>query len=164
MFSVRQLFKKNELHERIGHLILANKCIPYFHSIPPIANKTIYLVKSVADETVVKGMRLGVFPSEEEVLYLSERVLTQNQVPVKVRNEQLSPIHADDSFTKEGFRKGQIYHFRDLGYLGDKNSDEKVELVTDQLVVFKPIGKNYFYFYTYDELEALKSYRKLLAV
>lgn len=39
----------------------------------------------------------------EAVLYFSSRVLTQNKVPVKVKNGRLKPVNVDDSFTKEGF-------------------------------------------------------------
>lgn len=100
----------------------------------------------------------------EAVLYLPSRVLTQNKVPVKVKNGRLKPVNVDDSFTKEGFQKGQIYQFKQLGYLGDINDDKKVEMVTDQLVVFKPIGADYFSFYSYQELDALKSCEKLIDV
>lgn len=165
MFAIGQLFNRGKNKERIGQILLTNEVLPHFHGIPPISNKTIHVVKKSVDENTVEVFQVGCSSSTTEaVLYFPSRVLTQNKVPVKVKNGRLKPVNVDDSFTKEGFQKGQIYQFKQLGYLGDINDDKKVEMVTDQLVVFKPIGADYFSFYSYQELDALKSCGKLIDV
>lgn len=158
---IQNWFQKDKNKERIGQILFSKESVPLFHETPPITNKKIYIVKKNVDKDSVEAIELGLISSKDVVLYLPNRVLTQNGVPVKVKNAQLKPLFSDDAFIKEGFQKGQIYLFTHLGYLNDLNSDKKVELVTDQLVIFKEIGGDFFSCYTYQELNALQTIGKL---
>lgn len=158
---VKNLFHKDNYKERIGHILFTSEILPVFHGHPAITNKTLHRVIKNIDEKTVIGQQLGQFNGTDTILYLKNRVLTQNGVPVKTKDVNLKSIQCDTQFTKEGYRQGEIYLFSGLGYLENLGSDVKVELVTDQLVIFKEIGSGFLYYYTYEELKALKQYGKI---
>lgn len=158
---VKNLFHKDIYKERIGHILLINEILPVFHGHPAITNKTLHRVIKNIDEKTVIGQQLGQFNETDTILYLKNRVLTQNGVPVKAKDARLKSIQCDMLFTKEGYRQGEIYLFSGLGYLENLGSDAKVELVTDQLVFFREVGSDFLYYYTYEELKALKQCGKI---
>lgn len=88
--------------------------------------------------------------------------IKQKGIPVKVKDAQFKTVICDKDFSKYGYRIGEIFSFRGMGYLGNINSDEKVVLVTDQLVIFREIGSDSLHYYTCDELKELKQYGKIL--
>lgn len=158
---IKNLFQKDKYKERIGHILFSNEVLPVFHGHPAITNKTLHRVKRNIDEKTVIGQEIEYFNQTDTVLYLKNRVLTQDGIPIKAKDIHLKNILCDIQFTKEGYRQGDIYIFNGLGYLENMNSDGKVELVTDQLVFFKDIGSDSLYYYTYEELRALKQYGKI---
>mgnify|MGYP001382698121 CR=1 FL=1 len=164
MFSVRMFFQKDKSKERIGHILFSKEILPLFHETPPITNKILHVVTKNIDDKTVVAYEVGSFSQKEEVLYLPNRVLTQDGVPIKSRDAQLKSVELDNDFTKEGYQRGQVYLFRHLGYLNNLDSDKIVEAVTDQLVIFREIGSKNLYFYTYKELKDLESCSKLQIV
>jgi hypothetical protein len=159
---IKNLIQKDRYKERIGHILFSNEILPVFHGFPAITNKTLHRVLRNIDEQTVIGQELGQFSTKDTVLYLKNRVLTQNGIPVKVKDAQFKTVICDKDFSKDGYRIGEIFSFRGMGYLGNINSDEKVVLVTDQLVIFREIGSDSLHYYTYDELKELKQYGKIL--
>lgn len=158
---IKNLIQKDRYKERIGHILFSNEILPVFHGFPAITNKTLHRVLRNIDEQTVIGQELGQFNETDTILYLKNRVLTQNSVPVKAKDARLKSIQCDMQFTKEGYRQGEIYLFSELGYLENLDSDAKVELVTDQLVFFREVGSDFLYYYTYEELKALKQCGKI---
>lgn len=161
MKSFINVFYKDWYRERIGHILFSNEVLLLFNDWPAITNKALYLVKRNIDEETVVGQEVGNSNQRITILYLKQRVLTQNGIPIKAKDVDLKNVQCNPLFAKEGFRQGDIYSFKEIGYLGNVNDDEKVELVTDQLVIFRAISSGCLYCYTYDELRALKRCGKI---
>jgi hypothetical protein len=149
--------------KRVGHILLIKEIMPIFNETPPITNKTLYRVTKDTNKDVVIGEEIGEYgtPIKRGILYNGERALTQNGTPIIAKDDKLNKIKQNNGFTKNGYKKGQSYTFSGMGYLENLKSDEIVICITDTLVILKSIESNNLSFYTYEELENIKSLNKV---
>jgi len=113
LFSLKQIFKKDPYSERIGNILFSKEVLPYFHETPPITNKTLYVVKRNIDDKMVMAYELGMLKMEDTILFLPQRVLTQDNIPIKAKDINLKCVQYNEQFTKENYQKGQIYLSKD---------------------------------------------------
>ena len=151
--------RKTKRGPRVGHVIIVEETMPLFAGTPAITNKTHAVIIEDNEGDIVKGILN--YKVERNVLYIKERVLTQDGIPIVVKDIDFKEIVQDKSFIKDGFKKGQIYSFSGMGYLGNISSDEKIISVTDNFVLFRTIEENSLFFYSYRELNKLKESKKL---
>lgn len=152
--------------KRIGYVLLSNEIMPIFSEVPTITNKTLHrVVKDGGNNTVIasKVRRHGV-STKEEILYQEGKVLTQDGVPIIAKDNKLKKLKCNNNFVKNGYKKGQIYSFSSMGYLGNLKDDKIVFAVTDSLVIFRYISSDNLSVYSYKELEELKIFNKLRLV
>lgn len=156
MGILKRLFKnikeENKEVDIYKNCIFVKETMPFFSDIAKTTNKTISKVKRTLDEDKYLIYELYSYYKDEKTEIFSKRnLISQNTIPIKVYDEKFSTGIFDSNFEKDGFKKGDIYKFNALGYLGNISSIEKILLVTDQYVIFD--NGNKVSLRTFDELK-----------
>lgn len=86
--------------------------------------------------------------------YVSATIEKQGDKYIRV-NESMTKNDGDDFFEVNGMKKGNVYLFKDLGFLGNVERKDKVLLVTNNYVI---VGDNDNKIgYSHDEIAKMKA-------
>lgn len=86
--------------------------------------------------------------------YVSATIEKQGDKYIRV-NDSLTKNDGDDFFEVNGMKKGNVYLFKDLGYLSNTERKDKVLLVTNNYVI---VGNNDSKIaYSHDEIAKMKA-------
>ena len=86
--------------------------------------------------------------------YVSATIEKQGDKYIRV-NDSMSKNDGDDFFEVNGMKKGSVYLFKDLGFLGNIERKDKVLLVTNNYVI---VGDNDSKIvYSHDEIAKMKA-------
>lgn len=85
--------------------------------------------------------------------YVSATIEKQGDKYIRV-NDSMTKNDGDDFFEVNGMKKGDVYLFKDLGFLSDIERKEKVLLVTNNYVI---VGENNKICYSHDEIAKMKA-------
>lgn len=87
--------------------------------------------------------------------YVSATIEKQGDKYIRV-NDSMTKNDGDDFFEVNGMKKGNIYLFKDLGFLKDIELKEKVLLVTNDYVIVEDDNQNTSS-YSHDEIVKMKA-------
>ena len=89
--------------------------------------------------------------------YVSATVEKQGDKHIRV-NDSMTKNDGDDFFEVNGMKKGDVYLFKDLGFLGNIERKEKVLLVTNNYVIVESVENDYHnkISYLHDEIAKMK--------
>lgn len=132
--------------------IIIDEVIPTFHDQARTSNKTVFRLKRVIAGN--KALFVDKYNSEQVLFYHKQKLVSQNQTPIRTFDEKFNNGVFNKSFEKEGYVVNQMYEFRGLGYLGNLKDVLVVKLVTDQYVVFEN-SEGYIVLYSFEELNRL---------
>lgn len=102
-----------------------------------LTNKRIYKIKKTIDSNKFIVNIINHYNSyDENKIINTKKLLSQNNIPIKVYDDKFLKGNFNKEFVKDNYSKDDVYEFKELGYLENISSTEKVRLVTDQYVIF----------------------------
>lgn len=147
----RRLTQKKD--DRIGQAIIT-EILPRFTDRANSTNKTMWVVKDVLEGDIAEVFEIGWSGNVKRMDTTNKIYLTQNGIPVKF-NKKGKMVEKDENFEKNGCQFGKICSFEALGYLGNFEKVEYVQMVTDQYVFFGETGSDESFARSFEELEVL---------
>lgn len=157
----------NKRHYR--YLMITNEKLPVYHDRFQTTNKSIILVekqKVVSNSSAVLVEGRVYSDTFNEIKYKYKEVHSsvelecQNGKPVQVY-KNFKRHTGDPNFELNGFKQGDIFTIKSLGYLGDIDVIERVFLVTDRCVFTKGVIDKRVTCYKNEELLRMKEYDAL---
>lgn len=137
MSFLKRILCKNNEDNIYKNCIFVEEIIPLLADKAVTTNKKLYKIKKMIEPNKFTIISLNENDGyiKNQIISMS-KVLSQNNIPIKVYDNKFLNGDFDKNFTKKNYAIGDIYEFKDLGYLGNISSTEKIRLVTDQYVVF----------------------------
>ena len=142
--------------EYTSNVIIEVRGVPKFANNYKTANKTLGVVisKKKKGKVYIKDAFLGDRVKEYNLEYAKQLFMKQNGVVAK--------LTADNNYENKGYKKGNRYYLRGLGYMGDLESYLEVVLVGDKYVLFNDLKDNKLTAYSYEELGRMGRMLELL--
>ena len=160
---VKKLFRLL-VRRNYRYLMIRNEGLPVYHDRFQISNKTIILVEKqgrVSDSSalIVEGKEYSSTFNEirykHKKAYSKIKLECQNGISIQIyKNFKRHTGNSD--FDLNGFKQGDTFEIKGLGFLGDIDVIECVFLVTDEHVFTKGIIRERVYCYKHEELQRMR--------
>lgn len=139
MSLLKKIFKiKNKKYiDPYKDCVFIEEIVPLFSDNAGTTNKRIYKIKNTIEPNnfIIGDINKDISYDKNKMIN-TKRLLSQDNILIKVYDNEFLKGNFNKEFVKNNYAKNDVYEFKELGYLGNISSVEKVRLVTDQYVIF----------------------------